>query len=1134
MSDAFLNVAKGAAGSSSNIAGSNFQAPPLDFTCSSEIVRAVAESERLTFGHLFNPTFATEVSIIDALPHQRIAVYDDMLPIPRLRFLLADDAGAGKTIMTGLYICEMLTRRLIRRVMIVPPAGLIGNWEQELRTRFNLNFKIISGSEARQGNPFVGPESNLLIVSVDTLASERVFSRIQDPGVEPYDLVVFDEAHKLSADRQPDFTVRKTDRYRLAESLSGAYTSEPRWSLSWSAHHLLLLTATPHMGKDFPYYCLWRLLEPEILATKDAFDSYPSDARKSHFLRRTKEEMIYWDGTPIFKSRVSNTLSYELCQGDVSEQRLYDDTTAYIHTFYNRARILNRSAARFAMSIFQRRLASSTYALLRSFERRLEKVRRLITNLETGWVTLENVALAQKRLDQERSVLDEMTADEEAPVNGREENEIGEDELLGGVIAASRRELIVEREELEKLVNLAHRVYEKVEESKFDKLHEVLTDPLFQHEKMIIFTEHRDTLVFLVRRLEGLGFTGKIAQIHGGMDYLERQEQVEFFKRSEELGGASYLVATDAAGEGINLQFCWVMINYDIPWNPARLEQRMGRIHRYLQKHDPVLIVNLVATKTREGRVLKVLLEKLERIRKELGSDKVYDVIGRLFEGVSLREYMERAVTDEGAEKVAREIGGILTKEQVQALRQNERRLYGDGGDIKSHLTEHLKHMQQEDYLRLLPGYVRRFLEGALPLLDLAWVGDLDGIFSIRALRPTSLDPILPVLETYPASLREKLSVYKMKNAEDAIFLRPGEPLFDRLCSFVTGRYGLTALHGGTFVDPYSQEPYLFHLALVSLVRKADPMPPALKHDEILDYRLIGLRQWKKDSIEQCPVEHLLLLRGGHGQSPSALSLVTGADSARDSAREYLSERILRQLLEDRRNIMRGEIPIREEFIARGYDYHAAELAEARTRLLEKANAGDTKARAELARIKERQRQLAERKQQALSTLRREPELINFGEVSFIAHALVLPSQDEEDRKRHDADVETLAMQAAISFEESLGSKVQDVSTPSRARLAGLTDCPGFDLLSRRRDGSEIGIEVKGRAEDGAVEVTDNEWSKALNLRSRYWLYVVYKCASPHPNLWRVQDPFGNLLATPKGGVIIQESAITKVGRRDS
>lgn len=287
----------------------------LDFSADPEVVRTVVEGERLTYGHLFNPTFAAEISLIDPLPHQRLAVYDHLLPQTRLRFLLADDAEAGKTIMAGLYIREMLTRRLITRVLIVPPTGLVGNWEHELRSLFNLPFRIVTGSDARTSNPFTGPRSDLLIVSVDTLAGERMFSRLQEAEVMPYDLAVFDEAHKLAANREADLRMRRTDRYRLAEALVGIPGEDERWALSWNCHHLLLLTATPHMGKDFPYYCLWRLLEPDALATIDAFNAYSMEARRRHFLRRTKEELISFDGRPLYPTRISNTLSYDLTQG---------------------------------------------------------------------------------------------------------------------------------------------------------------------------------------------------------------------------------------------------------------------------------------------------------------------------------------------------------------------------------------------------------------------------------------------------------------------------------------------------------------------------------------------------------------------------------------------------------------------------------------------------------------------------------------------------------------------------------------------------------------------------------------------------------------------------------------------------
>ena len=224
----------------------------LDFSANPDAVWTLAEAHRLSYGHLFNPAFASETSLIDPLPHQRLAVYEHMLRQSPLRFLLADDAGAGKTIMTGLYVREMLARRLIRRVLIVPPAGLVGNWEREMRNLFRMQFRVVSSTDARLGNPFFGPESDRVIVSVDTMAGERMFNHIGNETTEAYDLVVFDEAHKLAADRQPDFRVRKTDRYRLAEAIAGAGADSERWALSWTAQHLLLLTATPHMGKGFP------------------------------------------------------------------------------------------------------------------------------------------------------------------------------------------------------------------------------------------------------------------------------------------------------------------------------------------------------------------------------------------------------------------------------------------------------------------------------------------------------------------------------------------------------------------------------------------------------------------------------------------------------------------------------------------------------------------------------------------------------------------------------------------------------------------------------------------------------------------------------------------------------------------
>ena len=738
----------------------------------------------------------------------------------------------------------------------------------------------------------------------------------------------------------------------------------------------MLLTATPHMGKDFPYYCLWRLLQPEALPTLDAFNAFPAEARNRHFARRTKEEMVYLDGSPLYPIRLSDTLSYDLTQGDISEQALYDRTTDYMRTYYNRARILNRSAARLAMSVFQRRLASSTFALLRSFERRIKKLEKLIQDVRSGQITLEQLDRYQQRLDV-ADVFDERTADEEAATEEGEQNETAEQQALEGVVAVSLAELEAERQEVHRLRDLARQVHDLGEESKFEKLAEILRDERYRDQKLILFTEHRDTLLFLVRKLEGLGFAGQVASIHGAMGHEQRDEQVELFRKPAREGGATYLVGTDAAGEGINLQFCWLMVNYDIPWNPARLEQRMGRIHRYGQKHDPVVILNLVAGKTREGRVLKTLLDKLEAIRKQLGSDKVFDVIGRLFEGVSIKQYMEEALTPEGAEAASSRLAGSLTKEQVEALRDREKQLFGEGGEIRGQLSGLRDQVDREELRRLLPGYVRRFIEKAAPALDMHVEGDLGGFFHLRPRKPGALDLLWPVLESYSERQRARLTVYRPEDREGAVFLHPGEPLFDVLRERVLVKLGAEALRGAVFVDPSAQVPWLFHLALVEVVRRPDPTYGAQRDEERLECQLLGLRQYPTGAIEECPVEYLLLLKGAASLPPTSGTLPQASGNLRDLAQAYAAEKVARPLAERWRLRTREASAEREHFLIRGFDYQEAELAAARAGLNDRVRGGDARAKAELNRVKDRQRALGERRASAVAALRRESDLVD-------------------------------------------------------------------------------------------------------------------------------------------------------------
>ena len=1087
----------------------------LDFRGDPEVVRLIVEAERLSHGHLFSPTFATETSLIDPLPHQRIAVYEHMLTQPRLRFLLADDAGAGKTIMAGLYIREMLSRRLLRRVLVVTPAGLVSNWERELRGLFALPLRIVRGEESRTGNPFIGTDSDLVIISVDTLSGGRTRERFQASGVEPYDLAIFDEAHKLSADRSPDLRVRKTARYELAEDVARI------------CRHILLLTATPHMGKDIPYYYLWRLLEPDLFSTPEAFQHYPAEARARHFLRRTKEEMVDYDGRRIYPGRECRTSGYDFTPGD---KRLYEETTEYIRYYYNRARILNRSAARLAMTVFQRRLASSTWALLRSFERRLQKLDELVNVLESGQLSEEQVKALQLRLDAARDPFEERTGDEEGGADGVEENEADERELLAGVVAVSLPQLREERRRVEELHGHARSVHEGGADSKFEKLRALVQAAEFRQEKILIFSEHRDTADFLVRQFEALGYAGQIARIDGTMSTLpgpdgfsERDVQVEFFRKATDQGGARLMIATDAAGEGINLQFCWLMVNYDVPWNPARLEQRMGRLHRYKQMHDPVVVVNLVAKDTREGRVLATLLDKLEKIRKALRSDKVFDVVGLQFEDRSLREIILRAVVDDDEAGAISELEGVLTQEQVQARIDAREKLLRSGGDVRSELPRLRRSVEREELRRLLPGYVRRFIERSAPYLGIRITGDLGGCFSFRGLPESVLD----ALESYPSEQRSCLTVYRPVGNQAAVFLHPGEAIYERYRHDFCTRFAREARRGCVFIDPYAEAAYVFHVAAVAVVRRADAQfPEAYWREDVILVRLVGLRQWEDGRIEEWPVEHLMLLHGSPDVPDVAGRWAERGFDAREAARRHVEETVLTPLASRERESVQVTVPEREQLLVRGFDYQAADLAAARALLSDRVRKGDRAAEIELQKVKAQQQDLEQRRDRALAILRREPGLISGGEVRIVASSLVVPSTDPAERERHDREVELLAMGVARAWEEARGARVVDVSTSDLALAAGLDRSPGFDLLVHRPDGAEYGVEVKGRRSVGDVQLTENEWTRAVNLRDRYGLYVVFDCASSRPRLLRVRDPFGRLLARAKGGVVIDEGTI--------
>jgi superfamily II DNA or RNA helicase len=1054
-------------------------------------VRYVAEAHRLAHAYLFNSAFAIETSLIDPLPHQLLAVYDHLLRQPRLRFLLADDAGAGKTIMAGLYIREMLLRRLVERVLIIPPAGLVGNWERELRNLFRLKFRILFSADGVRENPFEDVRNSMAIVSVDTLARSRMRSHLL--AARAYDIVVFDEAHKLSATRDADMTLDASKRYELAAEIAGQGT------------HLLLLTATPHMGKDDPYYFLWRLLEPELLSTPEAFTRLSREKRSRYCLRRMKEEMVRFDGTPIYPPRESMTVEYPLT---ADERELYDSTTKYCEVHYNRAKQRNRGAASLAMSVLQRRLASSTWALLKSLERRETKLAEELRLLEQGLLTEAELDDRQRHLPL-KDVRDIKTGDEEEIEDGREESERNDDEIVSATDAISPEELRTEIEEVNRLLVLARRAYERKHESKFERLWDALrSEP---QTKILIFTEHRDTMYFLVARLEGLGLAGKIACIHGGMDYKERDQAAEFFR---DPNGARYLVATDAAGEGINLQFCWLLVNYDIPWNPARIEQRMGRVHRYKQQHD-VLLLNMVAADTREGRVLKVLLNKLERIRKELGTDKVFDVIGQQFGDVSLPDLLFRAVVEGRDAEVARTIDATLTRERVEK-QLSEQRKRVECSEVRKLLASLKERQEQAALRRMMPAYVRGYFEKAAALAGISIVGDIDGIFA--------LDPcpenVRRALLGYPDEIQSRLTFSReLALPSDAlspraVYLHPGEGVYEAVTTIFLGRCADPADQGALFLDPEAEEPYLFYLAKVPILKErvAGGNSSELVK-ETVDEVMVGVRRFADGRCEEAPAHLLLdLLDGDPADGTSLLDEWAGIIGDTGRVEAFIYDSFGAPALERSKAEIEDRFAERLRQLQSAFGLYEAELLERRRRLKDAVAKGEPAAKTKLSACEEELRSLDARRAAAEAALLVEVDSMRLGPVTIYARSLVVPVPPEQAGRRRDPVVEAIAVRVAREHEIAHGGTVEDVSDPLKKM--------GFDLKSTRMGGEIRYIEVKGRARVGELELTDNEWRQAKNHPDRYWLYVVYNCDSS-PVLRRIRDPAGKGIGRPKGGVTI-------------
>ena len=791
------------------------QGRPWSFDGDGALFRLVSEAHRIRLAHLFDPVLAVHTSIVDPLPHQITAVYEAMLPRQPLRFLLADDPGAGKTIMAGLLIKELIARGDLQRCLIVCPGSLAEQWQDELYRRFHLPFEILTNDKlesARTGNWFL--ETNLVIARLDKLSrNEDVQQKLQTPDCR-WDLVVCDEAHKMSATVFGTET-KYTKRYRLGQLLSTL------------TRHFLLMTATPHNGKEADFQLFMALLDGDRFEGRFPDGVHVADV--SDLMRRmVKESLLKFDGTPLFPERIAYTVPYKLSG---AEAQLYKAVTDYVREEFNRAEALanDKRAGNvgFALMILQRRLASSPEAIYQSLRRRRERLESRLREMEVlrrGGQTAPILAADLPVLDAE-----DVEDLEDAP---DDEVKAAEEEILDRATAArSIAELEAEIETLKGLELLALGVRRSGTDTKWSELSTLLgeifttttisgsvAEPVIpygageiprpkpsMHQKLVLFTEHRDTLSYLESRITTLlGRSEAVVIIHGGMGREERLKAQESFKHDPKV---QVLLATDAAGEGINLQRAHLMVNYDLPWNPNRIEQRFGRIHRIGQT-EVCHLWNLVAEETREGDVYRKLLEKLEQARQSLGG-QVFDVLGKLqFEGKSLRDLLIEAIRygdqPEVRARLTTVVEHALDRDQLQDLLEDHA-LVRDAMDV-SRVHRIREEMERAEARRLQPHYIESFFLEAF-----RYLGGTSRQREPRRYEITHVpapvrnrDRLIgigePVLPRYERIAFEKPLV-ALQGQPLAAFVCPGHPLLDSVIDLTLERHRDLLKRGAVLVD---------------------------------------------------------------------------------------------------------------------------------------------------------------------------------------------------------------------------------------------------------------------------------------------------------------------------------------------
>jgi len=1048
------------------------------FNADGDLFRLVAEAYRIHLAHLFDPVLAVHTSLIEPLPHQIIGVYGEMLTRQPLRFLLADDPGAGKTIMAGLLIKELIVRGDVQRCLICVPGNLAAQWQDELWFKFQLRFEILTRETYEtsvSGNAFL--EKDRAIIRLDQVARDE--SLQEKLRRTDWDLIVVDEAHKMSAHFWGG-ELEETKRYRLGKLLRSI------------ARHFLLITATPHNGKEEDFQLFLALLDQDRFEGRFRDGVHQVDV--SDIMRRMiKEDLRRFDGRPLLPERRAYTMSYLLSR---AENQLYEAVTEYVRTEFNRADKLDgrrKGTVGFALTILQRRLASSPEAIYQSLRRRHQRLEVRLAEVKTNRQALQTPEPGTRYYDDEYlDVLDDAPAGEVEEL----EEQISDSATAALTIA----ELEAEIETLKRLETMAYRVRRSGTDRKWEELATILQDDERmvdgngQRRKLVIFTEHRDTLTYLWERIGTLfGREDIMVCIHGSVPRQQRRATEDRFRNDPDV---YFLLATDAAGEGINLQRAHLMINYDLPWNPNRLEQRFGRIHRIGQT-EVCHLWNLVAGETREGYVYERLLRKLETEGKAL-EGKVFDVLGALFERTPLRKLLVEAIRygdrPEVRARLEQTVDNAVDRERVRELLET-RSLVTDSMDV-TQIARIRQEMERYAARRLQPHYIKSFFMQAFESLGGSIREREPRRYRISYVparirnRAKELGTTVPVWTKYDRVCFDKELMNRV-GLPDADLICPGHPLLDTVIDLVLAAHRGTLRSGAVLVDP--TDPGKAPRVLFFL------------EQNIQDARSMqsGDRRVISREVHFCEIDEGGKVRAG-GYAPyldyrpvtaEELAQVEGTLAAEWLAGEELEGSVLAYAIENlvprhlqrvrerREALIDKTLAAVHERLTKETNYWDKRAAELRQR----EKAGKVNVKLNAARAQQRADELVARLERRTEELALERQIsatppVVIGGTIVVPIGLLLGERTPPELI--DTRVtEAVAMQAVMQTEADLGNHPSDVSA----------DKLGYDVESfDPRTGRLRFIEVKGRRTGAdTVTVTRNEILTGVNAPEQYILAIV-------------------------------------------